>query len=302
MSYIIEETSAFRGAPVELFHFRTDDALENWARTTGDEPFTDGLLNYELSPIKRSGVRSSAGESQGPMTVELPIDDPLVAKFISYLPERQILLTVYRTHVFDSISEKVAVFIGTVNSCSYDSEKATLSCQPATNATSRNVPWQSCKALCNWGLYQQGCGVLKATFEQVFPTGPNFVDGLTVTDPILSGYSDGWFTNGYVEVQSTRETRFIVSHIGDSISLIAPFTTSPAGQPTRFYPGCNRTEATCRDKFDNIENYLGFDRVPTENPFNTSFSGNGGGGSGGSGGDGVTIVFHGIPIDTSTGL
>lgn len=273
MAYAADETSAFRGAPIELFHFRTDDALENWARTTGDESILDGLLVYEVSAIKRAGVRSAAGESQSAMSVELPLDDPLVAKFIAYLPERQILLTVYRMHAFDTLAERVAVFIGTVNSCTFDSEKAVLSCQPSTNATLRNVPWQSCKSLCNWALYQQGCGVVKSTFQQALPSGPSFVSGVTITDPLFSTYADGWFTNGYVEVESTREVRFIDSHEGDTITVITPFLNSPAGQPTKVYPGCDRTESTCRNKFNNIANYLGFNRIPLENPFDTSFSG-----------------------------
>lgn len=295
MTFVAEETSLYRGAPVELFHFQSDDALENWARTTGDVEIIDGLLVYEVAPIKRGSLRSSAGEPQGQMQVEMPIDDPLVRKFIAYLPERQILLTVYRMHEGDSLAEKVPVFIGTVSSVNFTEEKATLSCQPVTGAQSRMIPWQSYKALCNWALYGQGCGVLRAAHQTALPSGPNFAGPDTLVDPAFSAFPDGWYRNGYVEVLTTREVRYIVSHVGDTITLIAPFTTSPAGNSTLVYPGCDRSEATCRNKFDNIANYLGFNRVPTSNPFDTSFSGSGGRDAP------STITFRGIPINISGG-
>jgi len=36
------------------------------------------------------------------------------------------------------------------------------------------------------------------------------------------------------------------------------------------YPGCPRDRQTCNDRFNNLENYGGFDWIPSRNPFNGS--------------------------------
>jgi hypothetical protein len=264
MPFIPEETSLFDGTPVELYYFRSDDAQEQWAFTSGDEVVIDGVLRYTPVPISRSGLSSSTAESQGQMRVTLPADDPLAKKFIAYLPERRILLTVLRYHRSDTVAQRIPVFIGTVNSIEFENGNAIL----------------SYKALCNWPLYGPGCGVLRTAFQTILPTGPQFVSVDIVRDNEFSTKPNGWFTNGYAEVADTRETRFIISHTTNELRLIYPFTSYEAGMEVRFYAGCDRTEATCRTKFNNIPNYLGFNRVPTENPFDTSFSGNGSSSSG----------------------
>lgn len=275
MPFTPEETSLYDGAPVELYYFRTDDAVEAWPLTSGDEAVIDGVLRYEPAPISRSGLQSSTAEAQGQMRVTIAADDPLAAKFIAYLPERQILLTVLQYHRTDTLAERVPVFVGTVNSVEFENGQAVLSCQPIGKGLTRTVPWQSYKALCNWPLYGPGCGVLRTAFTTLLPTGPQFVEADIVRDAAFATHPNGWYTNGYLEVEETRETRFIISHTTNEIRLIYPLTSYKPGMTVRFYAGCDRTETTCRNRFNNIQNYLGFNRVPTENPFNTSFSGNG---------------------------
>lgn len=275
MPFTPEEISLYDGTPVELYYFRSDDAQEQWAFTSGDSVVVDGVLRYNPVPISRTGLQSSTGEAQGQIRVTLPADDPLVKKFIAYLPERQVLLTILQFHRSDAGFERIPVFIGTVNSVDFENGEAVLSCQPVTKGLTRSVPWQSYKALCNWPLYGPGCGVLRTAFQTALPTGPQFVSGDIVRDNAFSLLSNGWFANGYIEVVETRETRFILSHTTNELRIIYPLTSYVEGMEVRAYAGCDRTEGTCRTKFNNIENYLGFNRVPQINPFNTSFSGNG---------------------------
>ena len=291
MPFNPEETSLFDGTPVELYYFRTDDAVESWTFTSGDTTVIDGVLRYAPVPISRTGLQSSTVEPQGQMRVTIPADDPLAAKFIAYLPERQVLLTVLQYHRSDTVAERIPVFIGTVNSVEFENGQAVLSCQPITKGLTRSVPWQSYKALCNWPLYGPGCGVLRAGFATVLPTGPQFVDADIVRDNAFSTQPNGWYTNGYLEVEQTRETRFVIAHTTNEIRLIYPLTSFEPGMTVRVYAGCDRTEATCRSKFNNITNYLGFNRVPIVNPFNTSFSGNGSS-SGGTANGGFTDIIR----------
>ena len=36
------------------------------------------------------------------------------------------------------------------------------------------------------------------------------------------------------------------------------------------YPGCTKSRAVCKNKFDNLNNYGGFPWIPTKNPFGGS--------------------------------
>lgn len=272
MPFSTEETSLFFGSPVELYYFRNEDASEVWTRTSGDDIVVDGVLRYDPAPIARSALQSSTVEPQGQMRVTLPADDPMARKFIAYLPEKRILLTVLRYHRSDTSAQRRPVFIGTVNSVEFEQGEAVLSCQPITKGLTRSVPWQSYKALCNHSLYGPGCGVIRTAFETILAAGPQFIEGITVRDSAFAAKPNDWFTNGFAEVTSTGEKRFIVSHFENEIAVNYPFTSYPPGAEIRFYAGCDRTEDICRSRFGNIPNYLGFNRVPTVNPFDTNFN------------------------------
>src|SRR3546814_2715916 len=49
-------------------------------------------------------------------------------------------------------------------------------------------------------------------------------------------------------------------------TLITQFEDEGAGTAISLYPGCDHRRMTCKDKFNNILNYGGFDWIPTKNP------------------------------------
>ena len=54
----------------------------------------------------------------------------------------------------------------------------------------------------------------------------------------------------------------------NTITLMNPFSSSLApGEVVNAYPGCQRSEAICVSKYDNILNHMGWARIPTRNPF-----------------------------------
>lgn len=86
------------------------------------------------------------------------------------------------------------------------------------------------------------------------------------------GHAEGWFTHGTIEVLSgaaqgvTRRIRNDVSVGGTrQITLWEPLAQIlPEGTEIKLIPGCDRSFATCRDKFQNTVNYRGFPHLPTE--------------------------------------
>ena len=68
-------------------------------------------------------------------------------------------------------------------------------------------------------------------------------------------------------VPTTGETRFIVDHQGDTVSLISPIPGLSSLDQVWAYWGCDHLEATCQNKFSNLVNHLGWSRLPGRNPF-----------------------------------
>jgi hypothetical protein len=63
----------------------------------------------------------------------------------------------------------------------------------------------------------------------------------------------------------------IALHVGETITLIQPMAEVEAGDLITLYPGCLRSFQICKNKFHNEVNYLGFEWIPTKNPFKEPF-------------------------------
>lgn len=270
MAYDTQEISRYGGAPVELFLFRDSVGQTVAAYTTGDEQIIDGLTIFEPGVIGRSSIRQTNDDPSGNLNVQVPADSLIADKFRAYLPARPISLTVYRYHLTDLSVERRALFAGEVVSVQFDGEGyATLACESVIKDKGRKVPWVPYKKGCVWALYGHGCGVLRAPFE--VPTSAYVQTGNVLTSTVYGTFADGWFRGGTVEVPGTGETRFVLAHTGNNLTLDYPFFNLPAGTTLVAVAGCNRTEETCADKFNNLPNHLGFSYIPTENPYDTNF-------------------------------
>jgi len=270
MAYNDQEVSSYGGAPVELFLFRDSAGQVVESLTTGEDELLDGLVLYRPGVVNRTSIRQTSEETTGSIEIRVPADSAFAQRFKSYLPAKPISVIVYRYHATDLSVERRPLFIGSVTSIDFDAEGiATVACTPVTAATGKKVPWQVYKKGCNWALYGHGCGVLRAAFET--PVLVYTATGDTLVSTTVDAFDDGWFRHGYVEVVSTGERRFILEHIGDTLTLEYPFFNLPAGEALIVVAGCDRSEETCRVKFNNLPNYLGFDYIPDTNPYDTNF-------------------------------
>lgn len=270
MAYNDQEISSYGGAPVELFLFRDTAGQAVESLSTGEDEVLDGLVLYRPGVINRTSIRQTTEDPTGSIEIKVPADSSFAQRFKAYLPAKPISVLVYRYHVTDIGLERRTLFIGAVTSIDFDSEGiATVACSPITTAMGKKVPWQVYKKGCNWALYGHGCGVLRAAFET--PVLAYTATGDTITSAVLGSYDDEWFRSGYIEVVSTGERRFILSHVGNTIILEYPFFDLPSGQALVAVAGCDRSEEMCKVKFDNLPNYLGFDYIPDTNPYDTNF-------------------------------
>jgi hypothetical protein len=271
MPFDTQELSQYSGQPVELFHFRDSVGRTVYALTTDEDEFSDGLTVFVPGIINRTSIRQRTDEAAGGIEVRVTSDSALAQQFKAYLPSKPISLLVHRFHDNDGTLERRVQFIGQVVSVAFERDQmAVIRCEPLTKATGKKVPWQVYKKGCNWAVYEHGCGVLRAPFETLLLT--YSVDADTITSAAIAAtLDDTWFPNGYVERVSNGERRYITGQVDDTIQIEYPFFDLDPLEPLILVAGCPRTREACNVKFDNLMNYLGWDYIPSENPYDTNF-------------------------------
>jgi len=186
-------------------------------------------------------------------------------EYLAENPIEVVWAEVIRVHK-DLPNQGSNVFIGQVSGVAFQGQEATVKCvgfefhlrQPALSL--RYQP------KCNHFIYDEiidgvGCGVDKNAHKI---TKTVSVDGLTLSNADLASYSDGHFKYGWVEWQGHR--RMIVSHEGQNIKVRYQIPGLSSGAQVDIFPGCDGRPETCRDKFSNINQFLGFTQIPVDNP------------------------------------
>jgi uncharacterized phage protein (TIGR02218 family) len=261
--YDVFERSTFLGEPVEGFRFA--QAATVWRFTSADVDVNFSTGTYVREAIVHEALDYSQEDTAGNAVVRVPKGNAVAALYVSYIPTSKVNLTIYRKHRGDP--QEIAIFIGTVVSCSFEGPEAVLLCAPISQSLGKKVPSIVFGSQCNWNLYGTGCTASKAAFSD--PATVSSVSGLVVRAAAFALRPDGWFDNGWLETTDAQR-RFIVSHVGDALTLMNSFPSLAVGASVTAVAGCQRTEAICQSKFANLVNHLGFPRVPTRNPYEGS--------------------------------
>ncbi len=260
MTFNAAETSTHDGQPVRCYRFAHGASI--WRHTSADRAIviTDGTFLPEA--IEEGSIhRSREWDSGG---VELTVDrsHPVALLFGASRPREPVLLTIYAVQRLQDDVFPVR-FNGEVARAVPQDHSVSLHCVPISYRMKRRVPYLRYSALCPLALYGSRCGVDRELFRQRVVVASVSVS--LVQSAAFSGFPDGWFTNGYLRTLG-GETRFVVAHTGDLVTLEYPLAIS-AGEAIDAFPGCDRSEATCTSKFNNFENHLGFAHIPNRDLF-----------------------------------
>lgn len=275
MSYDSVEISAYGGKPTEFFKFtigastyRYCGGTRTTTLSTGD-PAIDGT--YTAHPISLGELEHTRDAKSLEVGITVPRDNPVAAEFIGTLPDGKVLFDVFRKH--DSDAQVISWCGGTVLSCDFRESIATMTCRPVmANIAKMGLSWRY-QTQCNLQTYSARCGVDVADFTE--PVTVTVVDdllitvsGIPATDSNGFTISDGYYNGGYIQT-SDGTKRFITLHEGNDLSLLIPFrSTSIAVTDTvDLIAGDDHIHTTCRLKFLNIGNFMGFFSSPTRNPF-----------------------------------
>lgn len=266
MTYYTDEISVAGGKPVECYKFSQTSpiATTTWRFTSdgADVVLPDGTFTPES--ISRGSMVFRAEDHSGSVNIHLPLTHAIPQLFATIPPQWPLSITIYRAHRGD-LANAVTIFVGHVATVTFGNEEATIACVPISARLSLSIPTISVQSQCVWNLYGTGCGAAIASFESLGTV--SAISGVLITASVFGTKPNGWFNNGYIRETATGVRRFIVDHVGTAVTVSQPFLPQLLVTAAfTAYAGCDRSEAVCEAKFNNLANHLGFPRIPQRNP------------------------------------
>jgi uncharacterized phage protein (TIGR02218 family) len=273
MTFLAQESSVEAGRPIELYTFTL--ALEVFRYTSAEDDQVVGGNTYEAIAIKRSKVAQGPEARRSTLTLEMPGNLDLPARYVLSAPSERARVVIQRFHRGDG--EVVAVFDGFVKSVAFDGGRdgrvAKLAIDPAITAASRQIPLFTYGAQCQNVLgdgFGSGTGLCDVDLDAPafrHQATASAATGLTVTVPGASAFGAGWFDGGTIRTTAGTDARLIISQVGDVITLHIAFPFPVVGLTMILRAGCKRDTQTCSTKFNRINRYQGFPFIPVFNPF-----------------------------------
>jgi hypothetical protein len=238
----------------ELYTFKTSDAVYRY--TSAERSITYEGEIYTAEAISRGDFkRDYSSEST---TIVIPMSLQPAPRFRIVNPSSSILVTIQK-------NDGVPLFAGKVASCSFDIKKGTVTLKIiSTQAMLKTIiPSRTYSVSCGFELFTGGCALNKEAYRlSTVPVADSSKTVFTSDDFLVKG--DGYYAGGYAELG--QEYSYIVSHAGNNITLLFPLQTFTGAEQVFFYPGCDKTRAACKEKFNNELHYGGFPFVPNTNP------------------------------------
>lgn len=262
MSFDDTEASVEGASPRELYQF--EQGAQSWSFTGADADVVYAGVTYTKVTMGRTQADFSQEENAGGIEISMPAANPVAQRYIGFQPTTPLYVTVLRVHRDGSAGIE---FRGRMTNINFDGPQATLTCTPLGADLVHQVPGLTYQTQCNHALYGPGCDLDPLAFRTIATV--SLVEGFLVHAAAFAAKPDGWFDHGWVELtagERAGDRRFISSHAGEVLTLTAPFLGLVAGDTVHAFAGCDRTEATCAAKFDNLERHLGFSRIPILNP------------------------------------
>ncbi|RCS59714.1 DUF2163 domain-containing protein [Parvibium lacunae] len=161
------------------------------------------------------------------------------------------------------VAGTVYVFSGAVAEVECDSYKVRMTINSQLDLLNIEMPRNKFQAACGYSLYDQDCGVNRASYMFAATVQANSTRALIKTNVTQA---DGWFDGGsitFVTGNNAGSSVTILKQVGGDLTLARNVILLPqAGQVAQLYPGCNKTQAACAGKFNNLARFRGMPYLP----------------------------------------
>jgi len=155
------------------------------------------------------------------------------------------------------------IFVGNSTAATMKEDMLYLSFSPLGAKAKVLIPKDLYQGYCNHNLFDGGCGVNKASYAVTAQVTTDETN-TTLYSSAFAAKPEGWFTGGFVEFLG--ESRLVMESKENYVIIQCPFSEPVDGQTVTAYPGCDKSPKTCKEKFDNLVNFLGCPYIPSRNP------------------------------------
>lgn len=257
--YIDQEEST-KQQPIELYHIWRDGG-QHWYYTSADQIVNYNGNDYQPATLKRELAKYDSQLEVTTMTIQAAsVTDPVI-EFVSLNPIEILWIEIRRG--FRDLSEAVVIFVGQIKNVKFKGASASIQCVGFEHFLKMPIPTLRYQTTCNWRLFDSHCKKNKVDYK-VTATVTVDETKTELTSSTFGNYSDNYFTSGLLEFGDGRRT--ITYHRGSTIKVAYRIPDIVDNDSVDIYPGCDGRAETCREKYNNINNFLGFPFIPMDNP------------------------------------
>lgn len=260
MSFDSQEKSVAGGRPFELFLF-TGTGLE-LALTSADTTVDHAGHTFTPASISRTEVDINADVQQGDITVSIDVTDPVAQLFIGGLPPTPVFLTIFAG--FQDDAERSMIFSGECAASQFTEDQVQITCHGDQYVIQRRIPKILYQSACPLIFGGKRCGFDLSQVTYLGVVASVSADGLTV---VVTAFGSLPHSLRAGTLSFGAYKRMIVKQTGTSIVLLAAIPGLVAGSHVIGVAGCQQTFSACVE-YNNIDAFLGYDLIPTINPFN----------------------------------
>lgn len=250
--------------PVEFYHIYREGGDEHWYYTSGDIAVTfDGNV-YTPATMERDAIEYNSDMNVTTVKVRAAfITDPII-DFIVQNPVEVLWIQIMKLHRDQDPLEANVLFTGQMKSVTIKGAQGEAEVVGFEWYFKQQIPRYRFQPGCNNTLYDDYCTINKASFTHAVTVSGVSADGLTLTSGDFDALADDYLVFGYIAFNDNL--RLITSHTGNTIEIRYRIIGLTAGASATVYAGCDLKAETCRDKFNNINNFFGHPYIPVENP------------------------------------
>lgn len=269
-SFDIFESSEEGSRPLEIYTITV--GATTYRYTSNASNITIGSDTWTAEPIQRTKIASST-QRNDKLTLTFAGDNAFAKSFLGIVPGERAFINIIRLQRDEvpTYDTQALIYKGQVAAGSYDKDGTSikLTATSVEAATQRKIPRFTFMGMCNHILFDAGCKKGTSGFLlSAAPCTAVTANVITVTGASLE--ADGFYAGGWCKPTAKSDYRLILSHTGDNLTLLLPFSEDVTGLQMDVYAGCDHVfDGDCANKFDNVENFGGFPFVPTKNIFST---------------------------------
>jgi uncharacterized phage protein (TIGR02218 family) len=267
MSFNTYEYSLAQGVPVRLYEFSR--GVMRWLYNSSDRDISLGSQVFRTlnGGVSDGGIRQTGESKQDPFVITAPADIEVAQPFRVSRPSAEIGLKVFDLHYGDD--EAVCRYVGSIVNVKWPQlDTCTITCQDIEASMDRPGLVDTFSRTCTTTLYSPQCKVNRDSFR--VEAAIQSLAGLAISSAIFDGYTDGWFSGGYIEWpvgSGEYDRRHIETHVGSVLQLLGGTVGLTIGQEIRAYPGCDFLAETCSTKYGNLDNFRGDNHMDGKSPF-----------------------------------